>query len=97
MISSASSSVELMDGDAPPDPPCWPAFGRRRRSSASPFGRLLNHQWAGGRCPPEPLPAPLERFALSVVIIDNGVGGAPAPRTPPAGRPSAGGESRAPP
>ena len=30
----------------PLHPPCWPAVGRREISSASPFGRLLNHHWA---------------------------------------------------
>ena len=51
MISSASSSVQLIccccynrwwcrGGSAPPDLPCWRAFGRREISSASPVQSL---------------------------------------------------------
>jgi len=56
----------------------------------------------GGAAPPAPpllagrWPAEsLERFAFSVAFILSLGGGALPPHTPPAGRPSAGGESRA--
>ena len=46
-------------GSAPPDPPCWPAFGRRRRSGAGNLERFENsynyESWCrGGSAPPDP-------------------------------------------
>ena len=105
------NSVVLMDdssggASAPPHPPraplerfaIWsPNLNNNKITIIIINGNDNNRIMLGGGAPAPPAPprAPLERFALSVVIMDDGGGGALPPRTPPAGRPSAGGESRA--
>ena len=76
-----------------PNPPLASASGLVRCSSASPFGRFLNHHWVGGL--PPPAPPPVRRSSASPfgrLLNHHWAGGLPPPRTPPAGRPSAGGK-----
>ena len=73
----------LGGGALPPlHPPYWPADGRRRGSSASPFQSLSSYHWAGGRCLPDPPFAPAYRPVIGS-IMEKGLRGGALPPDPP--------------
>ena len=87
--------VVIMDGVSggapgpPAPPPFGSAFGLVRRSSASPFGCLLNHLGRGCSRPPAPPRllglrprAPLERFAFRSLSESSSVCGTPKNEIP---------------